>query len=549
MKEPYSQLTKHRVIWYNILMKHQHFKKFPIGLSTLQEIILQGYYYVDKTSYVHKLAGEGKYYFLSRPRRFGKSLLIDTLKQAFLGNKALFKGLYLENNWNWNEQYPVIHISFASHQKESATYTLEDKIATLLDVNGKIYGVALRGKSYSDQFFHLIIDMYQKFNQKIVVLIDEYDKPILDELSDIPVAEKMRDILRGFYSVIKDNDDKVQFVFLTGVTKFAKAGIFSGLNNLNDITYDPSYTTICGYTQAELENTFAGLLTSEELPEIKAWYNGYYFTGNEGVYNPFSMLNFFAKNKEFGNYWFASGTPSFLVHLFKLRQFYIPDLENSEISEDEIESFNIETIPLLPLLLQTGYLTIKSTYRRGGVTMYVLNYPNFEVKRSLNNSLAEMYVDEIVKNNTYNHLNKALVQHRFDNMKPVLTSLFAAIPHDWYRNNNLQRYEGFYCATVYCYLVGLGYTAIAEDVTSQGKIDMTLLLDDCIVIMEFKLTTNGNAQSALAQIKERHYADKYESQQKTIYLVGISFDPVQRNVQECVFELYSAKKAKTHQQT
>lgn len=518
-------------------MANKRFKKFPIGLSTLGEIVPYGYYYVDKTPFVDQLVSAGKYYFLSRPRRFGKSLLLDTLKQAFLANKAIFKGLYLEHHWDWKQHYPVIHISFASNQKESAKYTLEDKIAALLESNANTYGVLLRGKDYSDQFANLIHDIHQKSNQKVVVLVDEYDKPILDAISDITIAEGLRDILRGFYSVIKDNDDKLQFVFLTGVTKFAKAGIFSGLNNLNDITYDPHYTTICGYTQTELENTFAELFTPEELPDIKAWYNGYYFTGNEGVYNPFSILNFFAKNKQFGNYWFTSGTPSFLVRLFQQRQFYIPDLENIEMNASDIQSFNIETIPLLPLLLQTGYLTIKSTYRRGIVTMYTLSYPNLEVRQSLNDCLAEMNVDQTVKNTTYNALNTALTEHRFDNISQILTSLFAAIPHDWYRNNDIQRYEGFYCATVYCYLMGLGYIAIAEDVTSQGKIDMTVILDDSIVIMEFKLTTNGDAQSALTQIKDQHYADKYISLQKPIYLLGISFDPDKRNVRECVCEL------------
>ncbi len=521
----------------NKYMLHKHFKKFPIGLSTLDEIVSYGYYYVDKTPFVDRLLSAGKYYFLSRPRRFGKSLLIDTLKQAFLGNKAIFKGLYLENHWDWKQQYPVIHISFASNQKESAKYTLEDKIAALLEANATNYGVFLRGKDYSDQFAHLINDIYQKSKQKVVVLIDEYDKPILDAIADIALAEKLRDILRGFYGVIKDNDNKLQFVFFTGVTKFAKAGIFSGLNNLNDITYDAKYATICGYTQTELENTFAGLFTSEELPDIKAWYNGYYFADNDGVYNPFSILNFFDKNKKFGNYWFTSGTPSFLVHLFKQQQFYIPDLENIEMNINDIESFNIEAIPLLPLLLQTGYLTIKSTYRRGIVTMYTLSYPNLEVRQSLNDCLAEMNVDKTVKNLTYRALNSALTEHRFDNITQILTSLFAAIPHDWYRNNNIQHYEGFYCATVYCYLMGLGYIVIAEDVTSQGKIDMTVMLDESIVIMEFKLTTNGDAPSALTQIKNQHYADKYISLQKPIYLLGISFDPEKRNVRECVFEL------------
>jgi len=519
-------------------MINKHIKKFPIGLSTLGEIVSYGYYYVDKTPFVDQLTSTGKYYFLSRPRRFGKSLLLDTLKQAFLGNKALFKGLHLEHHWDWKQHYPVIHISFASNQKESAKYTLEDKIAAILDVNAKNYGVLLRGKGYSDQFANLIYDIYQKSNQKVVVLVDEYDKPILDAISDIAVAENMRDILRGFYSVIKDNDDKLQFVFLTGVTKFAKAEIFSGLNNLNDITYNPNYTTICGYTQMELENTFAGLFTSTELPKIKEWYNGYCFSGNEGVYNPFSILNFFANNKQFGNYWFTSGTPSFLIQLLQQQKFYIPNLEKIEMNASGIQSFNIEAIPLVPLLLQTGYLTIKSTRLRGTVTMYTLGYPNFEVRQSLNDCLAEMNVAEPVKDLTYNALNTALTEQRFDNISQILTSLFAAIPHDWYCNNNIQHYEGFYCATVYCYLMGLGYIAIAEDVTSQGKIDMTVILDESIVIMEFKLTTNGDAQSALTQIKNQHYADKYLSYQKPIYLLGISFDPDKRNVRECVFELF-----------
>jgi len=512
-------------------------KKFPIGLSTLDRMVHEDYYYVDKTYFVHKLASEGVYYFLSRPRRFGKSLFIDTLKQAFLGNKAVFKGLYLEDHWDWAQQYPVIHISFVSNQKESAKYTLEDKIAAILESNAKNYDVLLRGQDYSDQFSNLIHDLYQKCNQKVVILIDEYDKPILDAISETSVAERLRDILRGLYSVIKDNDDKLQFVFLTGVTKFAKAGIFSGLNNLNDITYNLNYTTICGYTQTELENTFAGVFTLEELPEIKAWYNGYYFGGNEGVYNPFSILNFFSNNKQFGNYWFASGTPSFLIELFRQQRFYIPELENSEMNADDVQSFNFDDIPLLPLLLQTGYLTIKSTRRRGISTVYTLGYPNLEVRQSLNNKLAEMDVNERVKNTTYNALNKVLTEHRFEEISKVLTSLFAAIPHDWYRNNDIQRYEGFYCATVYCYLMGLGYIAIAEDVTSQGKIDMTVILDESIVIMEFKLTTNGDAQSALTQIKNQHYADKYRSLKKPIYLLGISFDPDKRNVRECVFEL------------
>lgn len=511
-------------------------KHFPIGISTLEKIQSDTFYYVDKTMFVEKLATEGQYYFLSRPRRFGKSLLIDTLKQAFLGNQAIFKGLYLEHHWNWKKKYPVIHISFASNQPQTTHYRLEDKILAILQTNAETYTVVLRGKSYSEQFTFLIHDLWAKYQEKVVILIDEYDKPIVDVITDISVAYEIRDILRSFYSVIKDNDDKIQFAFFTGVSKFAKAGIFSGLNNLNDITYHKKYATICGYTQQELENTFQALLTPEDLSKIKAWYNGYYFLGTEGVYNPFSILCFFERGKQFSNYWFASGTPTFLINLIKQRRFYIPHLEKIELTENSLQKFDVDNLPLVPLLLQTGYLTITGKRQVGMTTFYALSYPNIEVRQSFNDCLAEMCVNTETKNDSYLAIHEALSQCHFEKMKPIFTSLFASIPHHWYRNNDIQHYEGFYCATVYTYFMGLGYQAIAEDVTSHGQIDITMILDNLIVIMEFKLTTYGTAQSALQQIKDKNYADKYQSYHKPIYLLALSFDPKKRNVQECVFE-------------
>ena len=510
-------------------------KKFPIGLSTLKDM-RDGYYYVDKTPFVYTLANSGKYYFLSRPRRFGKSLLLDTIKQAFLGNQDIFKGLYLENHWDWSKKYPVIHIAFTSNQVADTSDVLKTKIAGLLQSISRHYGLSLRGELYSLQFSFLIEDLYEKYQSKVVILIDEYDKPILDQILDPVSAGKNRDILRGFYSVIKEHDSKIQFAFLTGVSKFSKTGVFSGLNNLNDITYDTQYGTICGYTQEELEDTFKQHLEVNDLPNIKAWYNGYYFLGDEGVYNPFSILSYFAKGKRFSNYWFTTGTPTFLINLIRERHFYIPQLEEFEVNEDDLDAFDIETLPLPTLLLQTGYLTITSSQRRGAMMTYILSYPNLEVRMSLNNRLSRMAVSDTVKSLTDRAMNKALIGDDLRQVKDVLTSLFGSIPHDWYRNNHIQRYEGFYCATVYTYLMGLGYQAIAEDVTSQGKIDITLILDDRIVIIEFKLTTYGDAASALEQIKHKRYAEKYLSQQKPIYLLGLSFDPNTRNVEDCVFE-------------
>lgn len=513
-------------------------KNFPIGLSTLEKIHSDGqFYYVDKTRFVEKLASQGQYYFLSRPRRFGKSLLLDTLKQAFLGNRDVFKGLYLEHNWDWEKKHPVIHISFASNQVASTPAVFDIKITELLQNVATEYQVTLSGELYSTQFSRLIQDIQHKYQQKVVILIDEYDKPILDVVTDTSLATMIRDTLRSFYSVIKDHDDKIRFVFLTGVSKFSKAGVFSGLNNLNDITYHEKYATICGYTQQELEDTFRDYLTPEDLPNIKAWYNGYYFLGQEGVYNPFSILNFFERGKVLANYWFSTGTPTFLIDLIKQRRFYIPHLEKIEVTENSLQKFDVDYLPLVPLLLQTGYLTITGTRQVGTTRFYALSYPNLEVKQSLNDCFAEMCVNTETKNDTYLSMHEALSQRQFGQLKTIFTSLFASIPHDWYRNNNIQHYEGFYCATVYTYFMGLGYTTIAEDVTSQGKIDITVILDNSIVIMEFKLLKPDDAQSALQQIKDKRYADKYMNHKKPIYLLGLSFDPEKRNVQECVFEL------------
>jgi len=512
-------------------------KAFPVGISTLAKIWSEGrYYYVDKTRFIAKLVAEGQYYFLSRPRRFGKSLLLDTLKQAFLGKRELFKGLYLEDHWDWEKEYPVIHLAFTSNQAEKDSSILKIKMTSLLEQAAADNGVTLRGELYSIQFSYLIQDIYKKSGKKVVILVDEYDKPILDVITDKELAEEVRNILRGLYSVIKEHDDKIQFAFLTGVSKFAKAGVFSGLNHLNDITYDAGYGSICGYTQEELEETFSNHLESKDLPAIKAWYNGYSFLGEEGVYNPFSILNYFAKGKRFSNYWFETGTPTFLMDLLRKQHFYVPDLEHVDINEDDLQSFDIESMPLSTLLLQTGYLTIQTMKSYGSMRFYTLSYPNLEVRQSFNNRVAEMSVTQKVKNDTYRRIHRTLEGHAFEGLSDIFTSLFASIPHDWYRHNDIQRYEGFYCSTVYAYFMGLGYQAIAEDVTSQGRIDLTVILDESIVIIEFKLTTHGDASSALEQIKTRGYSDKYRSHEKAIYLVGLSFDPQKRNVEECRVE-------------
>ena len=516
-------------------------KKLPIGYSSLSKVIENGCVYIDKTHHVAKLVDAGEYYFLSRPRRFGKSLFLDTLKQAFLGNKELFKGLYLEKNWNWDIKYPVIHISFASNQPYTAEYTLADKINTLLEINADNYGLKLRGNNYSDNFLFLIIDLYNLHNNPVVILIDEYDKPILDVIDDLEKAKTSREILRGFYGCLKDNDQYLRFVFLTGVTKFSKVSLFSGLNNLRDLTINSEYADICGYTQAELEDKFNEYLVGVDKKQLKHWYNGYNFGDHETkkVYNPFDILLFFANDKEYRNYWFETATPTFLLELLKNNRYYLPDLENLYASEDLLSSFDIDNIKFETLLFQSGYLTIidKVSSQLDAADSYLLNYPNYEVRKSFTSSLLNYFInDNSIISSTNRLLADVLVNHDFDRLKQVLTSFFAGLPYNWYVNNNIAEFEGFYATIIYCLFNSLGITAIPEDTTNKGWIDLTIHLPEYKIIMEFKLTTLGDAKSAIQQIKDKNYAQKYLAEKKPIYLIGISFNVNERNLDGLVWE-------------
>jgi hypothetical protein len=513
-------------------------KKLPIGISTLEKIRSEDYVYIDKTYHVANLFNSGgRYYFLSRPRRFGKSLFIDTLKQAFLGNKELFSGLYLENNWDWETKYPVLHFTFAEGDLSSAQ-ALDNKINSFLDSYYQEYQIENVYVDISTRFSYLVRTLSSS-RTKVVILIDEYDKPILDNITDSGLASEMKRKLRDFYSVIKALDANIKFAMLTGVSKFSKISLFSELNILDDITLNRRYADICGYTQSELDASFAKYLVSVDKIILKQWYNGYNFAGNEEqkVYNPFDILLFFNNDNEYRNYWFETATPSFLIKLLQEKHYFVPNLEKLVISETQLSSFDIENIPLITLLFQTGYLTIDRATKIGTQHAYVLRYPNLEVKASLNNSLLEMGVDSVDKNEYSYQLSTAFNENNFEQLKTIFTSHFAATPHDWYRNNRIEQYEGFYASVVYSYLAALGYDLIAEDVTNHGKIDLTIKMPDKIIIIEFKLTQSGDAVSAIEQIRTKGYVDKYLAENKPIYLLGMSFDPEQKNVVDFICEL------------
>ncbi|GGG03294.1 MULTISPECIES: ATP-binding protein [Cysteiniphilum] len=518
-------------------------KTLPIGISGFEKIIADECLYVDKTKHIYNLLQQGGgYYFLSRPRRFGKSLLIDTLKQAFLGNKQLFTGLFLEHHWNWDVKHPVIHFNFGSSSSFNSMERFFADVHETLDIFAKTYEITLIQTDYGAKFGELIRRLHEKTRLRVVILIDEYDKPILDHIDDKAQARLMRDILGGLYAYIKKHDSDVHFALLTGVSRFSKVSLFSDLNNLNDITLDPNYADICGYTQTELEHYFNPYFEQKDIdyPLLKKWYNGYNFAGNESqkVYNPFDILLFINKGFRYQNYWFETATPSFLIKAIEKNHYFIPDLEDIVVSETMLSKFDIDSMPVETLLFQTGYLTIKEITMRGNRMAYRLSYPNYEVKCSLNESLAVIASNESAKNQVIDHLVNAFEQNDFKRLAVILSSHFASIPHDWYRNNNIHHYEGFYASIVYSFIVALGYDVIPEDTTNHGRIDLSLIMHDKIIIIEFKLNKYGSAENALKQIKAKDYAKKYVQDPRKIYLLGISFDADNKNIADIAFEQY-----------
>lgn len=354
--------------------------KLPIGIQSFSEIRTRGFVYVDKTPYIASLVDSGKYFFLSRPRRFGKSLFVDTLDCAFSGKKELFTGLYLsqpEVGWDFGTSYPILRVDFSGSSLRSTT-DLEEWLERLLTRWEAGYGICKTEGSPGERLISLIPHISASSGSQIVILIDEYDKPILDTLNDPALAARMRDVLRDFYGSIKPLDRYLKFVFLTGVSKFAKTGIFSGLNNLKDITLDRRYSSICGYTQNDLATVFHPWLTNWSQEKIAAWYNGYSWTG-ESVYNPFDILLFFDEG-EFKSYWFETGTPSFLIRMLTENPCSLPVLDSFLAGEELLGSFLIEDIRPETLLFQTGYLTIKGEVRVGEKLFYTVGFPNLEVK-------------------------------------------------------------------------------------------------------------------------------------------------------------------------
>jgi len=522
-------------------------QKLPVGIQTFSEIIEEDYLYVDKTKQIYDLITTSKTYFLSRPRRFGKSLLISTLTEIFKGNKKLFQGLYLEKtNYDW-QKYPIIRIDFSSICKNSVM-ELKNGIKRELERIANKYQIKLQENSVIEYFKSLIIELSQI--NKVIILIDEYDAPLIHHISkNEELAIEIREFLKSFYTVIKGEDQYLKFVFLTGVSKFSKVGVFSGLNQLQDITMDARFCDLVGWTQKELENNFSEqiktIATKENsnkkniIEKIKFWYNGYRFTQAETkVYNPFSTLLLFSRNS-FEFHWFETGTPTFLVNLLKQNQnTALEEILSNKVTSDAFASYEIEQLDPCALLFQTGYLTINKVQKTDFEYLYNLSFPNFEVKNAFSRNLLQGF-SGCSPSLSYSYLEDLIIALRkknFDDFFQTLKIFFANIPYSIQLSN-----EKYYQTIFYLIFSLIGIRVKAEVCTNNGRIDAVIALEEGIYLFEFKL--QGTKEEAISQIKEKKYYKKYQCRgtvprapTKNIHLIGVEFDQKERNIGEFLIE-------------
>ena len=505
-------------------------RRLPIGMQTFRELREQDCYYVDKTAYIKRLLDEGKHYFLSRPRRFGKSLFLDTLKEFFEGNEALFAGLYIHGRHDWSVHHPVVRLSFGGGSFTEPE-TLHEDVAFQLEDLEEAAGIAPREAGAAPRLRRLLRALHRQTGQRVAVLVDEYDKPILDALVEKPeVARANRDYLRGLYGVIKDSDAHVRFTFLTGISKFSKVNLFSQLNNLTDLTLDRRYSAICGYTERDLDTVFAPELPGLDREQVREWYNGYSWRGTEKVYNPYDVLLLF-DSREFAAHWFETGTPAFLVDTLFERRVSTVSLEEMVSTAKLLSAFDVGKIGTEALLFQTGYLTITGEETLGGLALYRLGYPNREVRQSLNEYLLSHLVQDTARQ-TVNSMRLARLLETVDceGLRGLFHAFFASIPYQWHTNNDIANYEGYYASVFYSYFAALGYEIMVEESSSHGRLDLAVRAGGQVYLFEFKVVELAPAGSALKQLQERDYAAKYRGSGEPIHLIGVEFSRDTRNV-------------------
>ncbi len=513
-------------------------KLYPIGIQTFERIRKEDKLYIDKTEYIYRMSHtSGTYFFLGRPRRFGKSLLVSTMQSYFEGKKDLFKGLAIEKlEKEWTE-YPVLHFDM-SGGKHMEKEQLEEYLCDMLEEQENMLGVTGKDKAPNLRFKDLILQMYRKTGKQVVVLIDEYDAPLLDVAHEKGKLEELRNVMRNFYSPLKKYEEYLRFVFLTGITKFSQLSIFSELNNITNISMDNEYAGICGITEEELLEQMSediemlsktlDLSADMTVAKLKEHYDGYHFSkASPDVFNPYSLLNCFAK-RELGNYWFASGTPTYLINTMRQFDTLPTDIGRVEADESEFDAPTEGMTTIMPLLYQSGYITIKD-YNRD-YNYYTLDVPNKEVKVGLTRALIPSYVTQntLATTNTARRIAQALNKQDMDGALQLLQDFLGTVPYC-----NVTNYEGHYQQMLFIIFTLLtAYVVDVEIHTPNGRVDIVLLTNTDLYIIELKL--NKSAQAAMQQINLKNYAQRFALAGKPITKVGINFDSTKGNIEDWV---------------
>ena len=508
--------------------------KYPIGIQNFGEVRRNGYAYVDKTALMYKLVSEGKYYFLSRPRRFGKSLFLSTLESYFCGDKKLFEGLAvskLEHEW---KSYPILHLDLNSREYKDES-SLEAELNRHLEAWERLYGDEYKERATEERLIHVINFAYEKTGKQVVILVDEYDKPLLQTIGNDSLQAVYRSKLKAFYSVLKTMDSKIRFAFLTGVTKFGKVSVFSDLNNLIDLSFDRRYVSICGITEDELHQNFdedvrllaeANGLTQEECyKKLGRDYDGYHFDYNTpGIYNPFSVLNTLS-SAQFRDYWFETGTPSFLVYQLQKTDYSLDAMTTEELTADTLNSIDIMDENPLPLLYQSGYLTIKSYDAR--FDSYQLSFPNREVEQGFVRYLLPFYTPKTKDKSTYsiNWFVRDIENGDAEGFMRRLEGFFAN--GDYQVMGDL---EAYFQNTLYVIFKMLGFYVDVERHTTNGRMDILLQTPRYIYILELKV--NKTADEALKQIEEKEYAAPYAADKRKLFKIGVNFSSAKKKMDE-----------------
>jgi len=506
-------------------------RPLPIGYQSFANLRNGGCYYVDKTPMIREMIRLGRFYLLSRPRRFGKSLLVSTLKELFEGNEPLFRGLGIHPHWDWSVKYPVVRLTLDG--KVSTHEELEKNILNQLHEIESVYDLKSLPMvtAAADRLRNLLARLHQATGHQVVVLVDEYDRPVLNVLENHEQARENRDHLRDIYSIIKSSEDHVRFVFVTGITMFSKNSFSSGLNNLDDISLYPPLAAICGYTDHDLDTVFAPELDGLDRDEIRTWYNGYNWLGEEKLYNPHDILHLFRK-REFQAHWFKSGEPGYLYRLLTERKVSTMDLEKCVVDADTVSKFELDTFSSEALLFQSGYLTITEKEQGGSHILYHLDYPNFEVRSSFNKGLAKHMTGRGREVETAGEdFLEALGKADFPAFGEKIRRLLSEIPHPWHDSGNLGYYESWYASLLYmCF-----QTTRAEEATSHGRSDMVVLHEGKVFVLEFKMAEDGSGveeslDSAIVQIREKGYAEKYRGRGGPVHLIGMVFGGEERSL-------------------